>query len=52
MKKLLIKFSVLCLAIAMVSCSKDDSSSNTFTPKVASIDVSKIAPAAMAEGNP
>ena len=53
MKKLLIKFTVLCLAIATVSCSKDDSSSNkTFTPKVATIDVTKIAPAGMQNANP
>jgi hypothetical protein len=52
MKNLLIRFSVLCLAIATVSCSKDSSSSNTFTPKVAAIDVSKIVPTGMQTANP
>jgi hypothetical protein len=51
MKNLLIRFSLLCLVIATVSCSKDDSKSS-FTPKMASIDVSKIAPAAMETSNP
>jgi hypothetical protein len=52
MKNLLIRFSVLCLAIVTVSCSKDSSSSNTFTPKVAAIDVAKIVPAGMQTAKP
>ncbi|MGL2966177.1 hypothetical protein [Flavobacterium sp. XGLA_31] len=53
MKKLFIRLSVLCLTIAMVSCSKDDSSSQqTFTPKVSTIDLSKIAPAGMQDSAP
>jgi len=52
MKNLLIRFSVLCLAIATVSCSKDSSSNKTFTPKVSAVDVAKIVPTGMQTANP
>lgn len=52
MKNLLLRFSVLCLAIATVSCSKDSSSSKTFTPKVSAIDVAKIVPTGMQTAKP
>ena len=53
MKNFFIRLSILCLVVSTVSCSKDDSSSNTtFVPKVSTIDVTKIAPAGMQNANP